>query len=80
MYQRAISEIEVRHVIAREEIVEDYPNDTPYPSRLVLGWSGRRPIHVVVADNVDDQENIVITVYEPDPAEWEPDFKRRKTP
>jgi hypothetical protein len=62
MYQRAISEIEVRHVIAREEIVEDYPNDTPYPSRLVLGWSGRRPIHVVVADNVDDQENIVITV------------------
>jgi hypothetical protein len=80
MVQRAISEIEVRHVIATGEIVEDYPNDTPYPSRLVLGWSGRRPIHVVVADNVDDQENIVITVYEPDPAEWEPDFKRRKTP
>ena len=80
MYQRAISEIEVRHVIAPEEIVEDYPNDTPYPSRLVLGWSGRRPIHVVVADNVDDQENIVITVYEPDPAEWQADFKRRKTP
>jgi hypothetical protein len=36
-------------------------------------------IHVVVADNVDDQENIVITAYEPDPTEWEPDFKRRKT-
>ena len=80
MYQRAISEIEVRHVIATEEIVEDYPNDTPYPSRLVLGWSGGRPIHVVVADNVDDRENIVITVYEPDPAEWEANFKRRKTP
>jgi hypothetical protein len=62
MVQRAISEIEARHVIATGEIVEDYPNDTPYPSRLVLGWSGRRPIHVVVADNVDDQENIVITV------------------
>jgi hypothetical protein len=44
--------------------------------RLFLG---RRPIHVVVADNLDDRENIVITVYEPDPEEWEPDFKRRKT-
>jgi hypothetical protein len=58
--------------------VEDYPDDTPYPSRLVLGWSSSRPIHVVVADNVDEQENIVITVYEPDLLEWEPDFKRRK--
>lgn len=47
-------------------------------ARLVLGWSDSRPIHVVVADNVDDQENIVITVYEPDLTEWERDFKRRK--
>jgi len=80
MYQRSISEPEVRHVIATGEIVEDYPDDTPYSSRLVLGWHGRRPLHVVVADNTDDRENIVITVYEPDPAEWDADFKRRKTP
>ena len=33
---------------------------------------------VVVADNADDKENIVVTVYEPDPAEWEPGFRRRK--
>ena len=74
-----ISEPAVRHVIARGETIEDYPDDTPYPSRLVLGWDGPRPIHVVVADNADDDENIVITAYEPDPAEWESDFKRRKT-
>lgn len=78
MYQREITEIEVRHVIETGETVEDYPDDTPYPSRLVLGWSRSRPIHVVVADHVDNQENIVITVYEPDLTEWEPDFKRRK--
>ena len=29
MYQRSISELEVRHVIATGEIVEDYPDDTP---------------------------------------------------
>jgi len=32
-----------------------------------------------VADNIDDEEKIVTTVYEPDPLEWEPDFKRRKS-
>jgi hypothetical protein len=40
MYQRSISEPEVREVIATGELVEDYPDDTPYPSRLVLGWHG----------------------------------------
>ena len=79
MYQRTITETEVRHALVTGETVEDYPDDKPYPSRLVLGWNDRRPIQVVVADNRDDRENIVITVYEPDPEEWEPDFKGRKT-
>ena len=78
MYQRGVSEAEVRHVISTGEMIEEYPDDTPYPSRLVLGWYGSRPLHVVVADNVDDQENVVITVYEPDPGEWEPDWRRRR--
>ncbi|MFN3477111.1 MAG: DUF4258 domain-containing protein [Candidatus Methylomirabilales bacterium] len=62
------------------EVIEEYPNDTPYPSRLVLGWRGARPLHVVVADNPDSQETVVITVYEPDPEQREPDFRRRKKP
>jgi hypothetical protein len=65
-------------VIETGETIEDYPADFPYPSRLVLGWQGPRPVHGVVADNTDDRENIVITVYEPDSGEWEVDFKRRK--
>jgi hypothetical protein len=47
-------------------------------STNVLGWLGPRPVHVVAADNTIDRENIVFTVYEPDPAEWETDFKRRR--
>ncbi|HXX22088.1 MAG TPA: DUF4258 domain-containing protein [Terriglobia bacterium] len=50
----------------------------PYPSRLVLGWIGARPLHTVVADNLSENELIVITVYEPDSEVWEADFKRRK--
>ena len=78
MYQRSISEEEVRIVIKTGETIEDYPADFPYPSRLVLGWHGLRPVHVVVADNIIDTENIVITVYVGDSTEWEADFKRRK--
>jgi Domain of unknown function (DUF4258) len=80
MYQRRINEDVVRHVVETGETIEDYPDDFPYPSRLVLGWHGPRPIHVVVADNADDKENVVITVCEPERSEWEADFKRRKVP
>jgi len=78
MFERGISDAEVRETLDSGETVERYPEDTPYPSRLVLGWCGGRPIHVVAADNAQDDEVIVITVYEPDPALWESDFTRRK--
>jgi hypothetical protein len=60
------------------EVIEEYPDDKPYPSRLVMGQVGLRPIHIVVADDNEARETIVITVYEPDPNQWEADFKRRK--
>ena len=78
MFQRGVSEEEVKHVVAVGETIETYPEDKPFPSRLVLGWSGVRPVHVVVADNVAAQEAIIITVYQPDAEEWEVGFKRRK--
>jgi len=78
MYESHISEEEVRQTIAAGEVIEAYSDDTPYPSRLVLGWHGARPLHVVVADDAADQTNIVVTVYEPAKDEWDADFKRRK--
>jgi hypothetical protein len=79
MFQRQLDETDVRDVLERGEVIEDYPNDTPYPSRLLLGWAGARPVHVVVAHNSEDHESIVITVYVPDPKLWEPGFRRRRT-
>jgi hypothetical protein len=78
MFQRRISVDDVHHVLVTGEVIDDYPHDIPYPSRLVLGWCGPRPIHVVAADNVKAKETIVITVYEPDLSQWEAGFKRRK--
>jgi len=77
MFEREIMKEDVRQVLVTGRTIETYPDDTPYPSRLVLGWSSSRPIHVV-ADDLAQRETIVITVYEPDPARWEPRFERRR--
>lgn len=78
MFQRGISVEDVREVLSFGEVIEDYPEDTPYPSRLVLGWRGSRPLHVVFARNAPMREIIIVTVYEPDHDQWEADFRRRR--
>ncbi len=77
MFQRNISEQDVRRILINGEIIENYADDKPYPSQLILGWIDERPIHVVWADNIKDNEIIIITVYEPDTSQWTDDFKRR---
>lgn len=59
-------------------VVEDYPDDIPYPSRLVLGWAAGRPLHFVLAGPTAEGDTIVVTLYEPDPQLWEPGFVRRR--
>ena len=77
MFKRSISVADVRHVLLTGEVIEDCPDDFPYPSRLLLGWSGIRPIHVVAAYDVQGDQIIVVTAYEPDPGQWDTDFRRR---
>jgi len=53
------------------EIVEDYPNDKPYPSCLIYGDTFRKePVHSVWAYNQNNQWAVLITVYRPDPKRW----------
>ncbi len=78
MAERQIVVDEVESLLAVGEVIERYPDDKPYPSRLMLGWRGSRPIHVVIAENAADNEIIVITVYEPDAEQWDESFRRRK--
>ena len=77
MFERGISADEVRYVLDTGEAIEKYPDDTPYPSRLIMVWYKGRPIHVVAANNSLDKEIIIITVYEPDPSEWDPECRER---
>ena len=78
MFQRRVDIPDIHHVLETGEVIEEYPDDTPYPSRLLLGWCGSRPLHLVAADDKEHQETIIITVYEPDPDKWDLDFKKRK--
>ena len=78
MLERDISVLDVRTVVDRGDTIEVYPADVPFPSRLVLGWPEGRPLHVVAADDPNSEITAVITVYQPDPELWEPDFRRRR--
>lgn len=78
MAERGITRADVEEVVLEGEAIEQYDEDTPYPSRLFLGTVGGRPLHVVAAWNAAEREWIVVTAYEPDPAKWYPNFKRRR--
>ena len=70
---------ELLEAIASGEVIEDYPDDQPYPSCLVFGRAqSGRPLHVVCAPVLGEMLLIIITTYEPDPAKWEVDLKKRK--
>ncbi len=76
--ERGIILKQVRCALLNGEIIEQYPNDYPFPSCLVLSFlDGKTPIHVCVGLG-DDNKLWIITAYYPDTIEWEEDFKTRK--
>lgn len=78
MFERGISVTDVEYVLNHGKVIEDYPNDKPYPSCLLLATLTGKPLHLVCAVNGD--ERIIITVYEPDRTLWSADFSRRLRP
>lgn len=75
--QRHISYREIKEAIINGEIIKEYPNDKPFPSCLVLGYTKKnRVLHVVVG--VADDKLWLITAYEPDKTQWNEDFKTKK--
>ncbi len=78
MFTRSISPELVRELVGTGEVVAEYADDTPFPSTLLLGYFGDRPIHVLVGRDSATEICYIITVYEPDPMVWEDDFKRRR--
>jgi hypothetical protein len=62
---------EIYSSVIQGEIIEDYPNDKPYPSCLILGGNfAGEPIHSVWGYNPENKWAVLITVYRPDPNRW----------
>ena len=77
MFEREISPEDVLNVVRTGEIIKEYADDKPYPSFLILKFVNNKPVHVVVAKNVNENLCFVITVYEPGRTIWSKDFKNK---
>ena len=77
LFQRNIRIDDVKAALTNCEIIEQYPNDYPFPSCLVLGYTvARRVLHIVCGSN--GKELWLITAYFPNPFEWTEDFRQRR--
>jgi len=75
--ERNIRLDDIQHAIRAGEIIEQYPDDFPHPSCLVLGSScAGKALHVVVG--IASEHLWVITAYFPTSNHWESDHKTRK--
>jgi hypothetical protein len=78
MFLRRISESDVQSVVAYGEVIEDYPDDNPFPSCLLLDFVKGMPIHVVLSYDVETSSCCVVTAYVPDPKIWDDSFRSRR--
>jgi len=77
MWERGVGPASVRGVVRFGEVIEEYPDDEPFPSVLVLGNVGTGPIHVVAGVEQGGARCHIITVYFPDPDVWD-EFRTRR--
>ncbi len=67
--ERQISRQEIEQTVKRAEVIEDYPDDKYGPSCLLYGnTDDGRTLHIQVSLPPKVK---IITVYEPEPDEWE---------
>jgi hypothetical protein len=78
MFEREIAPGKIRKALETEDVIEDYSSEMPEPSRLMIGFQGKRPFHVVTSEHPQADEVIVVTVYLPDANKWKKDFRSRK--
>ena len=74
--ERGIMVQDIVNAIDTGEIIEDYPEDYPFPSCLIMGKNHNKIIHIVAA--IDNGMIFLITAYLPDIDNWKTDGKTRK--
>lgn len=78
MFERNISTDDLITIISSGEIIEEYPDDEPCPSVLIMGFIDAVAYHTVIALCRDHIR--VITVYIPEEDKWIEYRRRRNEP
>jgi hypothetical protein len=77
--ERGITTNDMERALLAGEVIEVYPDATPYPSCLVLGWlTSSDPLHMVCSRSELEPALRIVTVYEPEDALWQGDYKTRR--
>ena len=75
--ERGIAYDDIKQTISEGAIIEQYPDDHPYPSCLMVHQLPNNSyMHIVVG--LGDERLWIVTAYYPDKARWDDDFKIRK--
>ena len=77
MFEREIHQEDVQRAILNGKIIEQYPEDYPFPSCLIIGYNLANEIMHVVC-GLGDDKLYIITVYCPDIEKWIDDAIRRE--
>ena len=64
--------------MATLEIIEAYPQDKYLPSFLVRGEAEGCVFHAQIAADTEGENIRVVTMYTPDPNEWDEDMRFRR--
>ena len=78
MFERNVSMKRVKQALDTGVTVEDYSAEMPESGRLILGYQGNRPLHLVISENSERNLTTIITVYIPDSNKWDKNYMSRK--
>ena len=78
LQQRALTAGMMRNAMATLEIPEAYPQDKYLPGFLARGRSEERVFHAQLATDVEGDNIRIVSMYTPDPNEWDEELRFRR--
>ena len=76
---RALTGSILEQALESVEIIEEYPDDKYLPSFLLRGETPDKIFHAHIATDVEGLNIRIVTMYIPDPDEWDQGFRVRRT-
>ena len=79
LQQRRLSAEMLTDAVASFEVIESYPDDKYLPSFLIRGKSDPNVFHAQIATDLTGNNVRIVTMYLPEPDEWDDGLRVRRT-